>query len=253
MRVCVVGKGGTGKSMLSGTLARMVARRGERVLLFDADPMPGVARSLGTKDAPEPLLADAMERRDGRGPWRLKPGIGPVTAVRRYAREAPDGVLMLQLGKTSLEDHPAFLAATQAYWQLVHRVHEARTFDDWSLIGDTPAGPRQIAADFSPYADTYLVIVEPTWPSVLTARRAAKLARKREARVLIVANKVREDADRRVIEERLGEPAVASIPFDADVKEADRLGVALIDHAPDSAAARAIAGMIQIIDGRAIR
>ena len=247
MRVCVVGKGGAGKSMLTGTLARMVARRGERVLVFDADPMPGVARSLGTKDTPEPLLADAVQRKDGRGPWRLKPGIGPVTAVRRYAREAPDGVLVLQLGKTSLEDHPAFLAATQAYWQLVHRVHEARTFDDWSLIGDTPAGPRQIAADFSPYADTYVVIVEPTWQSVLTARRAAKLARMRDARVLVVANKVRDDADREVIEERLGEPAAATIPFDPEIKEADRLGVPLIEHAPDSPGARAIEGIIELI------
>ena len=249
MRVCVVGKGGAGKSMVSGTIARLVAQRGERVLAFDADPMPGMARSLGTRDTPEPLLADAVERRDG-GPWRLKRGIGPVTAVRRYAREAPDGVLMLQLGKITLEDHPAFLAATQAYWQLVHRLGEARSFDDWSFIGDTPAGPRQIAADFSPYADTYLLVVEPTWQSVLTARRAAKLGRMREARVLPVANKVRTAADRKVLEQRLGEPVVATIPLDADVKESDRLGLALVDHAPGSRGVRAIEEIIERIDER---
>jgi len=96
MRVCVVGKGGAGKSMVAGTMARLVAQSGERVLAFDADPMPsGMARSLGTHDTPEPLLADAVERKDG-GPWRLKSGIGPVTAVRRYAREAPDGVLRFE-------------------------------------------------------------------------------------------------------------------------------------------------------------
>lgn len=234
--------------MVAGTIARLIAQRGERVLAFDADPMPaGLARSLGTRDTPEPLLADAVERKDG-GPWRLKRGIGPVTAVRRYAREAPDGVLMLQLGKITLEDHPAFLAATQAYWQLVHRLPEARTFDDWSFIGDTPAGPRQIAADFSPYADTYVVVVEPTWQSVLTARRAAKLARMREARVLPVANKVESAADRKALEQRLGEPVVATIPFDADIKESDRLGVPLVDHSPDSRGARAIEDIIQLID-----
>jgi CO dehydrogenase nickel-insertion accessory protein CooC1 len=236
--------------MIAGTMARLVAQRGEGVLALDADPMPaGMARSLGTRDAPEPLLADAVERKDG-GPWRLKRGIGPVTAVRRYAREAPDGVLMLQLGKLTLEDHAAFLAATQAYWQLVHRLEEARTFDDWSLIGDTPAGPRQIAADFSPYADTYLVVVEPTWQSVLTARRAAKLARMREARVLPVANKVRTAADRDILEERLGEPVVATIPLDADIKQSDRLGVPLVDHAPDSPGVRAIEEIIERIDSR---
>lgn len=248
VRVCVVGKGGAGKSIVAGTIARMVARRGERVLAFDADPMPsGLARSLGTRDAPEPLLADAVERIDG-GPWRLKRGIGPVTAVRRYAREAPDGVLMLQLGKITLEDHPKFLAATQAYWQLVRRMDEARTFEGWSFVGDTPAGPRQIAADFSPYADTYVVVVEPTWQSVLTARRAAKLARMRAARVLPVANKVRDDADRETLEQRLGEPVVATIPFDPDVKESDRLGVPLVDHAPNSRAAQAVQRVIERIE-----
>ena len=251
MRLCVVGKGGAGKSMVAGTMARMLAQRGERVLVLDSDPMPGVARSLGTTDTPEPLLADAVERRDGRGPWRLKRGIGPVTAVRRYAREAPDGVLMLQLGKVTLEDHPAYLAATQAYWDLVHRLHEARSFADWSLIGDTPAGPRQIAADFSPFADTYLVVVEPTWKSVLTARRAAKLARMRDARVLAVANKVGEPGEREVLEQRLGEPVVATIPLDEDVKEADRLGIPLVDHAPDSAGARVIREIIERIDAPA--
>lgn len=236
--------------MVSGTIARLVAQRGERVLAFDADPMPsGMARSLGTQDAPEPLLADAVERKDGRG-WHLKPDIDPETAVRRYAREAPDGVLMLQLGKITLEDHPAFLAATQAFWELVHLLDEARSFDDWSLIGDTPAGPRQIAADFHPYADTFVVIVEPTWQSVLTARRAAKLGRMREARILPVANKVRTDVDRKTIEERLGEPVVATIPFDADIKESDRLGLALVDHAPGSRGVRAIEEIIEKIDAR---
>lgn len=249
MRVCVVGKGGAGKSMVAGTMARLVAQRGERVLVFDADPMPGMARSLGTKDTPEPLLADAVERRNG-GPWRLKRGIGPVTAVRRYAREAPDGVLMLQLGKITLEDHPAFLAATQAFWQLVHRLDEARSFEDWSFIGDTPAGPRQIAADFHPYADTYLLIVEPTWQSVLTARRAAKLARMREGRVLPVANKIQRAGDRKVLEQRLGEPVVATIPLDADIKESDRLGLALVDHAPASRGVQVIEQIIQRIDAR---
>ena len=33
---------------------------------------------------------------------------------------------------------------------------------------------------------------------------------------------------------------VAVIPFDEDIKEADRLGIPLVDHAPDSRGVRAI-------------
>ncbi|MDP8932341.1 MAG: AAA family ATPase, partial [Actinomycetota bacterium] len=42
MRVAFVGKGGSGKSALAGTLARALARRGESVLVLDSDPMPGL-------------------------------------------------------------------------------------------------------------------------------------------------------------------------------------------------------------------
>lgn len=247
MRLSVVGKGGAGKSMVSGTIARMVAQRGGRVLALDSDPMPGMARSLGTVDTTEPLLAEAVERVDG-GPWRLKRGMGAVTIVRRFAHEAPDGVLLVQIGKITIEDHPAFLAAVQAYWQFVHKLEKSRSFEEWALIGDPPAGSRQIAADFSPFADSYLILVEPTWQSVLTARRATKLARMREARVVLVANKVRVEAERELIEQRLGEPVVTAIPFDTEIKEAEELGVPLIDHARDSRGARAIEQIIEIIE-----
>ncbi len=246
MRVAIIGKGGAGKSVISGTLARISARRGERVLAFDSDTMPGLARSLGIEEREDLPLRDAAERPEG-GRWRLKPGIGPATAIRRYAREAPDGVLLFQIGKwdaSAREERRAFQAATQAYWRVVHRILEPETFRDWTLVGDTPAGPRHVAGNFTPFADTYLVVVEAGWQSVLAARRVARIARMLEARVLPVANKVRDDSDRRLIEERLGEPVFATIPFDPEVAEADHLGVPLIDHAPRSRGARAIERLV---------
>lgn len=250
MRVAVVGKGGAGKSAISGTLARILARRGRRVLAFDSDTMPGLARSLGIEECTEPPLRDAAERPEG-GRWRMKPGIGPVTAVRRYAREAPDGVLLLQIGKWGAAvstDRASFQASTQAYRSVVSRILEPQTFRDWALVGDTAAGPRHIAGDYAAFAETYLVVVEAGWQSVLTARRVARIARMRNGRVVPVANKVREASDRGLIEERLGEPIFGAIPFDPAMAEADRLGIALIDHAPDSPGARAIEGLIDELD-----
>jgi len=249
MRVAVVGKGGAGKSVISGTLARILARRGQRVLAFDSDTMPGLARSLGVEECAEPPLREAAERPEG-GRWRMKPGIGPVTAVRRYARPAPDGVLLLQIGKWGAATHAdraSFQASTQAYLNIVHRILEPRTFRDWALVGDAAAGPRHIAGDYAAYAEEYLVVVEASWQSVLTARRVARIARMRGGRVLPVANKVRAASDRRLIEQRLGEPVFATIPFDPAVAEADRLGVALIDHAPRSRGARAIERLVDEI------
>jgi len=48
MNVAVVGKGGCGKTSISGTMARVLARRGHRVLAIDGDPNPNLALTLGS-------------------------------------------------------------------------------------------------------------------------------------------------------------------------------------------------------------
>ncbi len=247
MRVAVVGKGGAGKSVIAGTLARLLARRGRRVLALDSDLMPGLAYSLGADPPAMPPLLDAAEKgEDGR--WRLKKGIGPVRAVRRYATPAPDGVLLLQLGKPAADGLPPIMGSLNAFYKVVHRIRGADAFRDWDIVADLPAGPRQTAFDWAPYADVFLVVVEPMWKSALTARRVARIARAQgRAMVLPVANKVTGGADSQRVEEMLGEPLFASLPADEAVAEADRLGVPLIDRAPSSPAARAIEAMLEAL------
>jgi CO dehydrogenase maturation factor len=247
LRLAVVGKGGAGKSVIAGTLARLLARRGERVLALDSDLLPGLALSLGAEQPAAPPLAAAAER-DEDGRWRLKKGIGPVRAVRRYATAAPDGVLLLQCGKVSADGLPPIMGAVNAYYRVVHRLPRSPAFRDWSLVGDLPAGPRQTAFGWAPYADTFVLVVEPTVQSVLTARRIARIVRAREGRrVLPVANKMTGAPDRRRVERQLGEPLFAGIPADEAVAEAERRGVALVDHAPSSRAARALGSLTEAL------
>jgi CO dehydrogenase maturation factor len=167
----VAGKGGSGKSVLSGTLARVLARRGHRVLAIDSDPMPGLAHSLGVAEPETPLLMDAAEKPE-QGPWRLRPGIGPMTVVRRYTTAAPDGVRMLQLGKAGKDGLTPVNGSVNAFLGTVRRMHEAQSLHTWAIVGDLPAGPRQLAAGFSPYARIYVVVVEPTSQSALADRLA---------------------------------------------------------------------------------
>jgi len=47
MKLVVAGKGGSGKTSISGTLARVLARDGHRVLAIDADSNPNLALTLG--------------------------------------------------------------------------------------------------------------------------------------------------------------------------------------------------------------
>ena len=234
LRLAVCGKGGAGKSVVAGTLARVLARRGERVLALDSDMLPGLTLSLGTEAPDQPPLMAAAERGEDKR-WRLKKGIGPVRAVQRFSIPAPDGVQVLQAGKAPPEGTSAIMPALQAFYRVIHRLGRTPAFSEWTLIGDLPAGPRQLAYDWAPYADTVLLVVEPTWQSMLTARRVARIASDRPGvSVVAVANKVKVAADRGRIEEFFGVRVAASVPADPAVAAAERLGVAVIDHAPDA-------------------
>jgi len=244
LRLVVVGKGGAGKSVIAGTMARLLARRGRRVLALDTDTMPGLAVSHGISAPATPPLVHAVDKAD-KGCWRLKRGVGPVRAVQRFSTVAPDGVRVLEVG-----DHPAIDAksvtpSVQAFYQVIHGLPEARALQSWTMIGDHPAGPRQTVHDWAPYADTLLIVVEPTWKSALTARRLVEVARQREATMIVVANKVRAASDVDSLQQMVGETVAATVPADEAVAACDRLGTALIDHSPESPAVRAIDDLVE--------
>ena len=240
MRLAVVGKGGAGKSVIAGTLARVLARRGERVLAFDSDLLPGLALSLGAEEPRStPLLAAAEKNEQGR--WRLKKGIGPVRAVQRFSTTAPDGVRLLQAGKVGKAGQESILGALNAFQQTIHGIGTARTFDSWTLLGDLPAGPRQPAFGWAPYAKNFLLVVEPEWKSILAARRVARIVSMRgEVTVSLIASKVRGKEDADLVGARVGGPVFATVPIDEEVRVAERSGLAPIDAVPDSSAVRAI-------------
>jgi MinD-like ATPase involved in chromosome partitioning or flagellar assembly len=137
------------------------------------------------------------------------------------------------------------MPALQAYYRVVHRLARAAAFADWAIVGDLPGGPRQAAFDWAPYAETFVVVVQPGSQSGLTARRVARIARmRRDAKAVFVANRVKSADDVRLVEKMVGEPVFATVPADDDVAVAERMGVAPIDHAPDSDAIRAIGDLV---------
>ncbi len=137
MRVAFVGKGGAGKSAIAGTLARLLAARGEAVLALDSDPMPGLAFSLGVERSDAGIPDDALEEclEEGRVVHRLRSGLSSDEAVSRYAAVGPDGVRFLQLGKARGK-RGENARSQQAFMQLVKNLPP----DGWHLVGDLPGG-----------------------------------------------------------------------------------------------------------------
>jgi CO dehydrogenase maturation factor len=104
MRIAIAGKGGTGKTTISGTLARVLARRNRLVLAIDADSNPNLSAILGIPPAEGAdmlsLPADLLERvTDADGVTRTVFRDDPDAVIARYGAEAPDGVRLIVMGK----------------------------------------------------------------------------------------------------------------------------------------------------------
>lgn len=103
MRIAIAGKGGTGKTTISGTLARELARRGRPVLAIDADTNPNLATMLGVPadraGAMKGLPRNLMERRtDADGTSRVVFTADPEALIAEYGVDAPDGVRLMVMG-----------------------------------------------------------------------------------------------------------------------------------------------------------
>lgn len=106
MRVAIAGKGGTGKTTISGTLARVLAQSGRSVLAVDADTNPNLATVLGvpaerTRDVVG-LPRNLMERRTAEdGSTKVVFAADPEEVLRQYGVPAPDGVQLIVMGKVN--------------------------------------------------------------------------------------------------------------------------------------------------------
>lgn len=106
MRIAIAGKGGTGKTTISGTLARVLARQGHKVLAIDADTTPNLAVILGvppaTADEIIALPRNMMERQtlpDGSSKTVFVADSEKV--ISQHSAVGPDGVRLLVMGKVN--------------------------------------------------------------------------------------------------------------------------------------------------------
>lgn len=255
MKLAIAGKGGSGKTSISGTLARLLAREGHSVLAIDGDTNPNLALTLGISadrinDLPV-LPSGLLER--GENGFELKKSLAELRST--HSVEGPDGVTLLVMAHPHEED-----AGTGCYCGMhatVRELIESATDADADVtVLDTEASPEHLTRGTAKYADVMLTVVEPYFKSLETGRRMAELARGLGLkRVLLVANKVRAESEQKAVEEFAGKHGleiVATIPYDEKLLEAERAEAAPLDFDPDASAVRAIASIAPTLslDGR---
>ena len=104
MRIAIAGKGGTGKTTIAGTLARVLARGEREVLAIDADSNPNLASVLGIPVAKAQTIVGMprtlMERRTNEdGTTKTVFAADPEQVLRDYGVVGPDGVRLMVMGK----------------------------------------------------------------------------------------------------------------------------------------------------------
>jgi CO dehydrogenase maturation factor len=95
MKLAIAGKGGSGKTSISGTMARVLARSGRRVLAIDGDSNPNLALTLGIpaeRMNELPTLPRDLLHRTEQGAY-LTQTLEEICASHSLA--GPDGVTLL--------------------------------------------------------------------------------------------------------------------------------------------------------------
>ena len=240
MKLAIAGKGGAGKTTISGTLARQLARQGYGVLALDNDLNPNLPLTVGIEaermtDLPT-MSADIVEVRDGE--LVLTQTIDQIKEA--HAMEAPDGVTVLVAHEPKKAD-TGCMGRYHLAMRAVVGAHE--NSQNYILILDTEASTEHLKVGTAKHVDVLYAVVEPYFKSLESGRRILALARDLGIEHLaLLANKVRE-GELEVVQEFADEHdlgVIGAIPYDEVFHHAERAAVAPIDYDPDSPAVVAI-------------
>lgn len=236
MKIAVVGKGGAGKTTTSAVLARTLARSGHRVVALDCDTNPNLGLSLGLGVGETERLVGMRQALDAQEGEHAS---GWDELLDRFGSDGPDGVRFAVVSQIDNPD-PACPCCGLSPEQLLGNVDA----EDVTVVADLEAGIGTLMRLGDGAVD---VVVEPVPKSIEVGTRAALVTAATGARLVVVANRVRDDADRATIAAAFGDHEVVVVPDDDAIVDADRRGVAPLDLAPDAPAMRALGGLADLL------
>ncbi|CAN5574838.1 carbon monoxide dehydrogenase accessory protein CooC [soil metagenome] len=243
MKIAVAGKGGAGKTTVSGTVARALARAGHPVLALDADANPMLGVSLGVGAEQTDLLLGVRQGLET-GETEHEPTIEGM--VKRFGTDAPDGVRLVVANRID-NNSPGCQCCGVSADQLLRELDDGER----TVICDLEAGLGTIVRLAPGNADVVLVVANPTAKALEVARRAVEAAADK-TEVIVLANRVTDEADLDAIRAVIPDRELIVIPEDPTIARADRDGVAPIDLDPYSPGVKVLVGLADRLAGAAV-
>jgi CO dehydrogenase maturation factor len=255
MKIAVAGKGGTGKTLVAGGLAFMLAHAGYTTIAIDADPAPNLGFMLGlsTRDAGaivpisknEALIA-AKTGTGYPGVYSLKFTVDDVAL--KYAVPTPAGVHLLVMGTVVSMGAGCTCPANSVIRALLRHLIVDR---DEAVVLDMEAGVEHLGRGTAEGVDLMLVVSDANRQSLTIAGTIAWMAQDAGIpRTALIGNRIADAGQEQVIREfaKAQDLAVAGvIPFDPAVVRAGIAGDSIANLA-GSAALLALSGIISRID-----
>ena len=248
MKIAITGKGGVGKTTLSGTLACLFSQT-YKVFAIDADPDMNLASSLGihSKITPISKMRDLIKERTGAEPgssfgevFKINPRISDLPESLSINYDEKGNLKLLVMGTVDKGGEGCVCPASVLLKALMRNLILKK---DEMIILDMEAGVEHLGRKTAEAVDIMIIVVEPGLKSLETAERIKRLARDIGIKEIVcVVNKVSNLEEEEFVRFKLGNlgiKIIGTIPNDPLVVKADMEGKALVDY-PDSEALASI-------------
>ena len=239
-----------GKTLIAGTLARLFAIDGFKVLAIDNDSAMNLSYTLGISDAVKSKIVPISEMKKmieertvvkgaGPGVYNITPNVSDIPD--KFKVTGPNGLQLLVLGGI-VEPASGCLCPENALIRTL--LYNLLVKRDEVVIVDFEAGLEHLGRGTAKGIDVMLVIAEPSQKSLDLCSKIIDLSRKLGViNIYLIVNKVIDESQLSIINDRIRDwkvPLYHSIPFDSEIGKADLNGASPLDFNPDSKAIGAI-------------
>jgi len=241
--IAVTGKGGTGKTVVSTLLSRLLAERFPgRVLAIDADSAMSLCYTTGLKvdKTVSQLRSELLGMRQARDELNN----GPTKDLMRSILAHGKGFDLLTMGRP--EEPGCFCACNE----LLRFGIDSLAGDYDYVIVDGEAGPEQLNRRVMKSVDCLLVMADMSARSLQTAAGIIAVAKAGENNIDVkttglVLNRVRNDQPKDELLKKVGLEVFGELPEDTEVNRFDREDRSLFDLPIESACPQAVLAILK--------
>jgi CO dehydrogenase maturation factor len=232
MKIAVSGKGGVGKTLIAGGLARGFAERKYKTIAIDADSSPNLALTLGlTAEEARKIkpisenkeLVDSKTNSGYTGVYNLNFKVDDI--VKDYSVSTPLGVNLIVMGTVHSMGAGCMCAPTAVVRALLrYLVVEI----DEAVVLDLEAGVEHIGRGTARQVDVLLVVADSNLKSLEIAKHIRDMAMASGMQqIYLVGNRVMNEEQKAAIKayaDDNGMEVLDFVPFDTNITESDMKG-----------------------------